>query len=115
MSSPAGGALTLAQARKLFKGMADELTTVHVEGWQAQLLTTMLPAIQQSEPSYSVRLLPYFDPCTIAAVARHSDALLPAAQKNRVYRAQGPDRASALGRWADCRVWEHASNGSRLR
>lgn len=96
-----------AQARKLFKGMADELTTVHVEGWQAQLLTTMLPAIQQSEPSHTVRLLPYFDPYTIA-VARHSDALLPAAQKNRVYRAQGWIAPVLLVDGQIAGVWEHA-------
>jgi len=102
-----------AQARKLFKGMADELTTVNVEGWQAQLLTTTLPAIQHSTPSNTVRLLPYFDPYTIA-VARHSDALLPAAHKNRVYRAQGWIAPVLLVDGQIAGVWEHALKRERI-
>lgn len=96
-----------AQARKLFKGMTAELTTVDVEGWQAQMLTTTLDALTNSEPAPTVRLLPYFDPYTIA-IARHSDALLPAAQKNKVYRAQGWISPVVLVDGRLIGVWEHA-------
>ena len=77
-----------AQARKLFKLMADELTTVEVDGWTAQILTNTLDAMTTLAAPSTVRLLPYFDPYTIA-IARHADYLLPAAHKNQVYRTQG--------------------------
>lgn len=96
-----------AQARKLFKSMAAELTMVDIEGWQAQMLTTTLDALAHSEPAPTVRLLPYFDPYTIA-IARHSDALLPAAQKNKVYRAQGWIAPVVLVDGCLVGVWEHA-------
>lgn len=102
-----------AQARQLFEALADELTMVNVEGWQAQILTTTLAAIQNSTPSHTVRLLPYFDPYTIA-VARHSDALLPAAQKKRVYRAQGWIAPVLLVDGQIAGVWEHALKRERL-
>lgn len=77
-----------AQARKLFKTMADELTTVEVEGWSAQVLTSNLDPMMAGQAVHTIRLLPYFDPYTIA-IARHSDYLLPPAHKAQVYRAQG--------------------------
>jgi hypothetical protein len=95
-----------AQARKRFKAIADELTTVDVDGWQAQLLTTTLAALTRSEPGQTVRLLPYFDPYTIA-IARHSDYLLSAAQKNKVYRAQGWIAPVVLVDSRIVGVWEH--------
>lgn len=96
-----------AQVRKLFKSIAAELTTVEVEGWQAQMLTTTLEVLTKSQPGQTVRLLPYFDPYTIA-IARHSDALLPAAQKHKVYRAQGWISPVVLVDGRLVGVWEHA-------
>lgn len=95
-----------AQARKLFKGMADELTAVEVEGWQAHCLTSLVTALTTAEPVHTVRLLPYFDPYTIA-IARHSDFLLSPAQKNKVYRAQGWISPVILVDGQLTGVWEH--------
>lgn len=95
------------QARKLFKSMAAELTTVEVEGWQAQVLTSTLTALTSVEPVHTVRLLPYFDPYTLA-IARHSDYLLPTALKNKVYRAQGWIAPVVLVDGRIAGVWEHA-------
>lgn len=98
-----------AQARKLFKTLADELTPVEVEGWPAQVLATTLAAMTTGEPAHTVRLLPYFDPYTIA-IARHSDALLPAAYQKKVYRAQGWISPVVLVAGRIVGVWEHAIN-----
>ena len=96
-----------SQARKLFKSMEDELTSVDVEGWSAQLLTTTMDAIASAPAVQTVRLLPYFDPYTIA-VARHSDYLLPAAHKTKVYRAQGWISPVVLVDGHIVGIWEHA-------
>lgn len=101
-----------AQARKLFKSMADELTAVDVEGWQAHCLTSTLATLTTVEPVHTVRLLPYFDPYTIA-IARHSDFLLPAAQKNKVYRAQGWISPVVLVDGSIAGIWEHTIKRER--
>lgn len=95
-----------AQARKLFKSIADELLTVDIEGWQAQCLASALTALTTAEPPQTVRLLPYFDPYTVA-IARHSDYLLPPAQKHKVYRAQGWISPVVLVDGRISGVWEH--------
>jgi hypothetical protein len=94
-----------SRARKLFKALGDELSEVNVEGWRAWALTSTLAAMQSATASPSVRLLPFFDPYTIA-VARHSQFLLDEAHKARVYRAQGWISPVVLvdGRMAG--VWE---------
>jgi hypothetical protein len=55
----------------------------------------------------TVRLLPHFDPYTIA-VARHSDALLPAAYKGQVYRPQGWISPVVLVDGRIAGVWERS-------
>jgi hypothetical protein len=77
-----------SRARKLFKALGDEISEVSVEGWRAWALISTLEAMQSATAAPSVRLLPFFDPYTIA-VARHSQVLLDDAHKGRVYRAQG--------------------------
>lgn len=77
-----------SRARKLFKALGDEISEVTVEGWCAWALTSTLEAMQSTTALPLVRLLPFFDPYTIA-VARHSQVLLDDAHKARVYRAQG--------------------------
>ena len=101
-----------AQARKLFKSLAAELTTVDIEGWQAQMLTSTLATLTAAEPVHTVRLLPYFDPYTLA-IARHSDYLLPVAQKNKVYRAQGWISPVVLVDGRIDGVWEHTIKRAR--
>jgi len=102
-----------AQARKLFKTLADELTTVDVEGWTAQILTSTLDAIRSSPAVHSVHLLPYFDPYTIA-VARHSDYLLPPACKAQVYRAQGWISPVVLVDGQIVGVWAHENKRDQV-
>lgn len=101
-----------AQARKLFKSMTDEVTTVDVEGWQAQCLVSTLAAITTVDPISTVRLLPYFDPYTIA-IARHSEYLLSPAQQNKVYRAQGWISPVVLIDGRLTGVWEHTIKRER--
>ncbi len=80
--------ITSGQAKKVFKALADELVNVDVEGWQAWALASTLDDLQAANLTQTVRLLPYFDPYTIA-VARHHQYLMPAEYKARVYRGQG--------------------------
>ncbi len=96
-----------SQARKLFKAMTDELTTVKVEGWSAHLLTTTVEDVAAAKPVQTVRILPYFDPYTIA-IARHNDALLAPAHKAKVYRTQGWISPVILVDGNLVGIWEHA-------
>jgi len=102
-----------AQARKLFKLMADELTTVGVDGWTAQILTTTLDAMTTLAAPSTVRLLPYFDPYTIA-IARHAAYLLPAAHKNQVYRTQGWISPVVLVDGRIVGIWEQATKREKV-
>lgn len=80
--------ITAGQAKKLFRSLGDELIAVEVAGWEASLLTTSLEPLKALKPAASIRLLPHFDPYTVA-VARHSQYLLPEQHRPRVYRSQG--------------------------
>ena len=102
-----------AQARKLFKTMADELTTVEVEGWSAQVLTSNLDPMMAGQAVHTIRLLPYFDPYTIA-IARHSDYLLPPAHKTQVYRAQGWISPVVLVDGQIVGVWAHENKRDQV-
>jgi hypothetical protein len=63
--------------------------------------------LQSLQPaSGCVRLLPHFDVYTIA-VARHSQYLLPPAQRKRVYRAQGWISPVVLVDGRIAGVWEY--------
>lgn len=93
--------------------MTDELTAVNVEGWNAQILTTTLDAIITLAAPPTVRLLPYFDPYTIA-IARHADYLLPAAHKNQVYRTQGWISPVVLVDGRIVGVWEQATKRDKV-
>jgi uncharacterized protein YcaQ len=95
-----------SQARKLWKSMANELTEVEVEGWRAWVLPTTLAEMQSQPATTTVRLLPFFDPYTLA-VARHSDYLLLAAHKAQVYRAQGWIAPVVLVDGHIAGIWEH--------
>jgi hypothetical protein len=75
-------------ARRVFRSLGDELVEVEVEGWKAWALAASLPEIESASALRVVRLLPNFDPYTIA-VAPHSQYLLAPEHKPRVYRPQG--------------------------
>lgn len=80
--------MTTSQAKKIFKGLGDEITQVDVAGWRAWMLVSALDTMEAMQPASVVRLLPHFDQYTIA-VARHSQYLLEDAFRDRVYRQQG--------------------------
>jgi hypothetical protein len=104
--SPAG-------AGKLLQRIGDELVPVAIEGRLAWALAGDVAGIAAATPAGIVRLLPAFDPYTVAA-PRDAPAVLPAAHKGRVYRPQGWLSPVLLidGRMAG--VWRHERQGDRL-
>ncbi|MFP4440756.1 MAG: winged helix DNA-binding domain-containing protein [Chloroflexaceae bacterium] len=99
--------LEAAVAKRLFRESGDELTAVRVADWSAWALTATLESLQNLQPSSGcIRLLPHFDVYTIA-VARHSQYLLPPAQRKRVYRAQGWISPVVLVDGRIAGVWEY--------
>lgn len=93
-------------ARRLFRSLAGELAAVEVEGWSAWALDSTIERMRALEATDSVRLLPNFDPYTVA-IARHSQYLLPEARKGRVYRPQGWISAVVLVNGRIEGVWEY--------
>jgi hypothetical protein len=72
-------------ARTLFLEMARELAEVSVEGWKAMMLASKLEQLRAlDEPPAGVRLLPAFDPYTIAYYP--NSHYLDPDKKDRVYR-----------------------------
>jgi hypothetical protein len=102
-----------SEARKVFKALAAELTEVTIEGWRAWVLQSTLEKMQQASAPSSLRLLPHFDPYTIA-VARHSAALLPAAARDQVYRVQGWISPVVLVDGRIAGVWERSERSSGI-
>lgn len=96
-----------ADAKRAFKLLGDEIEEVEVEGWKGWALTETLDALAAHESMPSVRLLPYFDPYVISA-ARHSQYILDAEHKAKVYRAQGWISPVVLVNGQIAGVWEHA-------
>ena len=78
----------LGAVRPWFTALGDELTTVDVDGARLLLLAEDVPSIEDQAPDASVRLLPSFDQYVLAA-ARDIEALVPAAIRDRVFRAAG--------------------------
>lgn len=78
----------LTSAKRVFQALDDELVEVSVGAWRGYLLKTSLPALATAEQSTSIRLLPYFDPYTVA-VSPQAQYLFPARFRPRVYRPQG--------------------------
>jgi hypothetical protein len=76
------------KAKRLFQSLGDEITPVEVEGWKACALVSTLQEMAKAKAAHSVRLLPYFDPLTVA-VYRPCPYILPSKHKARVYRPQG--------------------------
>ena len=101
-----------APAKKIFRSLEGEITQVNVEGWEAWALAAALEALPTTAPN-TVRLLPYFDPYTLA-VARHSQALLPEEFKGHVYRAQGWIAPVVLVDGRIMGVWEQEKQRARV-
>ncbi|HEX8996388.1 MAG TPA: winged helix DNA-binding domain-containing protein [Ktedonobacterales bacterium] len=102
-----------ADARKLFKALGDELVPVSVEGWDAWALSADADALQETQPSATVRLLPGFDPYTLG-LRREREAALPAGRKGRVYSQQGWIAPVALAGGYVVGVWKYQVKQARL-
>jgi hypothetical protein len=77
-----------AQAGRWLEALGDEGATVEVGGEALVMLAEDVEEAAVAEPAGAVRLLPAFDHYVVAA-PRDADAVLPAAQRARVYRPQG--------------------------
>jgi hypothetical protein len=106
MSSP-------AQAGRWLKALGDEAATVELEGEELVMLAADVSDAAAAEPAGVVRLAPAFDHYVVAA-PRDRDAVLPGAERARVYRPQGWLSPVVLvdGRMAG--VWSHERKGDRL-
>lgn len=92
-------------AKRLLRLLADEIAVVDVEGWQGWALKSTIQRMQALDASHSVRLLPGFDPYTIA-LYRHP-FVLHEAYKSRVSRPQGWISAVVLVNGRIEGVWSH--------
>lgn len=77
-----------SRSRRLFRELGDDITEVEVDGWKAWALTRSADALAQTEPRESVRMVPNFDPYVLGT-ARHSELLIDAEHKPRVWRQAG--------------------------
>ena len=76
------------EARPIWQSLAGELADVSIEGAQASVLATDLPAIRKAQPKdETVRLLPAFDAFLLAHAAK--DHMVDPRFYKRVYRSQG--------------------------
>lgn len=102
-----------AHARKLFRALGGELIPVSVDGWDAWALAADADALQVTQPSQTVRLLPGFDPYTLG-LRRVTQAALPVAYKGRVFRPQGWISALVLVGGRVVGVWKHEAKKAQI-
>jgi hypothetical protein len=108
------GGAAAPTARRAFKQLGDEVTTVELDGKRMWLLATDLADMRSAEPQHSVRLLPAFDQYVVGA-PRDGAAVLRPELKSRVYRNQGWFSPVLLVDGRMLGVWRHARSGSRLK
>ena len=107
------------EVRAVFESLAGELAAVEVEGWRAWALAEDLerlramPAPASPAAAGSVRLLPNFDPYTVAFY-RQSDYVLPAEHRPRVYRAGAWVSPAVLVDGRIVGVWGYEKRRGRL-
>jgi uncharacterized protein YcaQ len=102
-----------AQAGRWLKGLGDEAVTVQLDGEELVMLAEDVAEAAAAEPAGGVRLLPAFDHYVVAA-PRDRDAVLPAAQRSRVYRPQGWLSPVLLVDGRMTGIWSHERKGDRL-
>ncbi|HUS17185.1 MAG TPA: winged helix DNA-binding domain-containing protein [Chloroflexia bacterium] len=102
-----------AEVRRLWNANAAQLAPVEIEGRKAWALPADMRALQIEATPRTVRLLPHFDPYTLAA-APYGEPVYPAAEKARIYRTAGWVSPCVLvdGRLAG--VWEMEKQRNRL-
>jgi hypothetical protein len=105
--------ISTAEVKRLFNSLGEEVSLVEIGGTSAWMVTEEVAQIVAATPSNSVRLLPGFDPYVIGA-ARDETAILPAAFKERVYRAQGWISPVLLVNGRMAGIWQHNQKGSRV-
>ncbi|MFO7167172.1 MAG: winged helix DNA-binding domain-containing protein [Chloroflexota bacterium] len=99
-------------AKRLFRSLEGELAQVDVEGWRAWALAATLEAMADPPAGGGARLLPAFDPYTIALL-RHP-AVLPEERRSQVSRPQGWIAPAILLGGRIVGVWEHEAKGRRV-
>lgn len=105
--------LEAAKSKKLIRSLGDELVEVEVEGWRGWLLADDMAEVAATTPELSVRLLPLFDPYTVAA-NRGMTAIVPAEHKSRIYRIAGWISPVLLINGAVAGVWQHTQQRDHL-
>jgi uncharacterized protein YcaQ len=107
------GMTSPAEAGRWIAALGDAVCEVDVEGVRGWMLAADVGAAAAAGPSGVVRLLPGFDHYVVAA-PRDAEAVLPAAQRARVYRPQGWLSPVLLvdGRMAG--VWSHDVRSDRV-
>lgn len=76
-----------AAAKKLFAALGDALAPVTVDGWAAVAPADAVNAMRTVDPPRGVRLLPLFDPLTIAI--SQQPGIVPTQHRGKVYRVAG--------------------------
>lgn len=102
-----------ADAKKLFRALGDELIPVFVDGRDAWALRTDADALQATQPSQAVRLLPGFDPYTVS-LRRDCESALSAVYKGRVFRQQGWISAVVLVGGCVVGIWNYEVKKARV-
>lgn len=102
-----------APAKRLFKAMGDELAAVEVEGWRGFALRASLAGLGAAAPVAEARLLPSFDPYTVALLRQ--EAVLPEARRGLVSRPQGWIAPVVLHGGRIVGTWEHETKGRTTR
>jgi hypothetical protein len=99
------GVHTLGAGKTAWAGLAGELASVSVEGWQADILAADLPKLARSRSSSFVNLLPLFDPYLMGHNSR--DHLFDAVYRPRVSRTSGWISAVVLIEGRVVATWTH--------
>ena len=106
-------ALSAARAQKRFEALGEEVVEVDVEGARCWVLAADLDELRAAEPCGAARLLPLFDQYVVCS-NRGVEALLPQAEKARVFRQAGWISPVVLIDGAIAGVWRHERKGARV-
>lgn len=104
--------IDVGAAKRLFQLLANEITIITVDGWQGWVLWSTVHHIQTTPPVGSVRLLPSFDPYTIALYRQ--PCVLDQTHKARVSRPQGWISAVVLVDGRIEGIWEYEKQRAQL-
>jgi hypothetical protein len=107
------GMTSPAEAGRWIQALGDELAEVDVEGEKGWMLAADVDAAASAAPAGVVRLLGGFDHYVVAA-PRAVDAVVAAADRERVYRPQGWLSPVLLVDGRIEGVWSHERDGDEL-